>query len=221
MLIELKDVNKYYKGKRITFHALKDINLCINQGEMIAIKGKSGAGKSTLLHVIGCLDNFDGTYMLDQEEINFKNDGKTSKLRNKKFGFVMQDFALISNLSVYNNISIPLLISDERKIDINEIVEKVARQVGIYNQLNKNVNELSGGQKQRVAIARAMVNSPGVILADEPTGALDTATSNEIMDLLKELNNQGLTIIIVTHDPIVSEYCTRKIYIEDGRITQD
>lgn len=218
MLIKMKGVNKFYKGKKTSFQALKDIDLEIEQGEIVAIIGKSGAGKSTLLHVIGCLDDFEGSYLLDGEEISAKSDSEVSKLRNKKFGFVMQDFALLSDVSVYNNISIPLLISNERSKDIKVIIDKVALKVGIHDQLKKKVNELSGGQKQRVAIARALVNSPSVILADEPTGALDTATSKEIMNLLKDLNEQGLTIIIVTHDPLVTEYCRREISIEDGVI---
>ena len=219
MLIELSKIDKIYQSKQVVFQALKKVDIAIEEGEMVAIQGKSGAGKSTLMHIIGCVDTFDnGTYFLDGIDVGVLNDRQLSKIRNQKMGFIMQDFALVPKLTVFNNIAIPLYLSNIGIRKIPEMVKKAAASVGITDQLNKKANQLSGGQKQRVAIARAIVNSPKIILADEPTGALDIATAKEIMMLLKTLNEKGITVIIITHDNSIADYCNRLITIEDGHL---
>lgn len=220
MLIELKKIDKIYQSGQQSFQALKKVDLSIEEGEMAAIQGKSGAGKSTLLHIIGCVDTFDeGSYMLDGIDVGKLSDRKLAKIRNQKMGFVMQDFALVPKLSVYENIAIPLYLSTDVSIKkIRDKVKAAAKDVGLADQLDKKANQLSGGQKQRVAIARAVVNTPKIILADEPTGALDAATAGEIMALLKKQNEKGITVIIITHDDSIAKSCGRIIRIIDGGI---
>lgn len=220
MLIELKNVDKIYRSGQQSFQALRQVSLSVGEGEMAAIQGKSGAGKSTLLHIIGCVDTFDGgSYLLDGIDVGKLNDSRLSEIRNRKIGFVMQDFALIPKLSVYENIAVPLYLSKNVRLrDIRDRVKRAAEDVGLVNQLDKKANQLSGGQKQRIAIARAVVNTPKMILADEPTGALDAATAGEIMTLLKKQNERGITVIIITHDDSVAKSCGRIIRIEDGKI---
>lgn len=222
MLIELNKIDKIYRSGQQSFQALNKISLSVEEGEMLAIQGKSGAGKSTLLHIIGCVDTFDeGSYMLDGIDVGKLNDRQLSKIRNRKMGFVMQDFALVPKLSVYENIAIPLYLSKNARLrEIRDRVEKAAEDVGLADQLAKRANQLSGGQKQRVAIARAVVNSPKIILADEPTGALDAATAGEIMALLKRQNERGITVIIITHDDSVAGSCGRIVRIKDGKLTR-
>ena len=220
-MIELSGINKYYKyNKRKNYHALKDINLKIEDGEFVAIIGRSGAGKTTLLNIIGLLDNYDsGKYLIDGQNTQGMNDTKLSKLRNEKIGFVLQDYALIENKSVIINVMLPLFFNPKYSFSkMQQVAMKVIEKLGIQDQSHKKVNQLSGGQKQPVAIARAIVNDPSFILADEPTGALDTKTSAEIMELFKSLNDEGKTVIIITHDPTVAEACKRKIEISDGQI---
>ncbi len=220
MLIELSGIDKIYKSRQLSFQALKGIDLSVGEGEMIAIQGRSGAGKSTLMHIIGCVDTFDGgTYLLDGIDVGKLCDRKLSRIRNEKMGFVMQDFALVPKLSVFENIAVPLyLSSDGNRKEIAQRVDAAAYEVGIADQLKKKANQLSGRQKQRVAIARAIVNSPKIILADEPTGALDGKTAKEIMALLKKQNKKGITVLIITHDDAVAACCDRIIRIEDGQI---
>ncbi|MBV4431467.1 ABC transporter ATP-binding protein [Clostridium tyrobutyricum] len=218
-IIKLKNINKVYKSKNNQVNALKDINLTINKGELIAIVGPSGSGKSTLLNIIGTLDTItDGEYLLRDEQVEKLNNYQLSKLRNKTFGFVVQHFALINDYTVSENIEIPLEYGrakhSERKILINKVVEKLS----LTDKINKNVKELSGGQCQRVAIARAIVNDPEIILADEPTGALDQKTGQDVMNIFKNLNQEGKTVIIVTHDLRIANQCNRIIKIEDGCI---
>lgn len=220
-MIELSGINKYYKyNKKKNYHALKDIDLKIEDGEFVAIIGRSGAGKTTLLNIIGLLDNYDsGKYLIDGQNTQGMNDTKLSKLRNKKIGFVLQDYALIENKSVMINVMLPLFFNKKYSFsEMQKVSIKVLEKLEIEDQSQKKVNQLSGGQKQRVAIARAIVNDPSFILADEPTGALDTKTSAEIMDLFKSLNAEGKTVIIITHDPTVAEACKRKIEISDGKL---
>lgn len=217
MSINLKNISKSFSIDKATMiNVLKNINLQINESEMVAIIGKSGAGKSTLLNIIGCLDNAEsGEYMLDEINIQNLSASELAQIRNSKFGFVMQDFALIEDESVKHNIEIPVLFSKNKKnIDYSILTQKL----GIKNLLSRKVSLLSGGEKQRVAIARAIVNNPKYIIADEPTGALDTKTSSEIMELFKTLNKEGKTIIIVTHDPEIAQQCDRIIEISDGNI---
>ena len=220
-MIELSGINKYYKyNKKKNYHALRDIDLKIEDGEFVAIIGRSGAGKTTLLNIIGLLDNYDsGKYLIDGQNTQGMNDTKLSKLRNKKIGFVLQDYALIENKSVMINVMLPLFFNKKYSFsEMQKVSIKVLEKLEIEDQSQKKVNQLSGGQKQRVAIARAIVNDPSFILADEPTGALDTKTSAEIMDLFKSLNAEGKTVIIITHDPTVAEACKRKIEISDGKL---
>ena len=217
-MIKINKLNKSY----ITTQALKDVSLTIEDGEMVAIIGKSGAGKSTLLHILGCLDNFDsGEYILDGTDVRTLSNRKKAKLRNKNIGFVFQDFSLIPYRSVKFNVMLPLFFCKYSYKKMKEQAHLLLEKLDIASQENKKVNQLSGGQKQRVAIARAMINDPNIILADEPTGALDTRTSAEIMEVFRQLNEEGKTVIIITHDPVVADACKRKIEISDGRILEE
>ena len=186
---------------------------------MVAIIGKSGAGKSTLMHIIGCIDDFEeGKYFLNGEDVSDFKENNRAKIRNKEIGIVLQDFALIENYSVFENVMVPTHFCKGKKSDKKLKAMSVLQQVGMADLANKSVNKLSGGQKQRVAIARAMINNPGILLADEPTGALDVNTGNEIMDLFTKLNENGTTVIIITHDMDVANMCDRIIEISDGEI---
>ena len=219
-MIEISKLNKYYKIGNDKMHALKDITLNIRNGEILAIMGKSGAGKSTLMNMIGLLDKYDsGSLKIDGIEVSMLGDSKLAKLRNEKIGFVMQDFSLLEQKTVLMNVMLPLYFNNKYNFsNMKKIAMEMLRRVGIAEQANKKANQLSGGQKQRVAIARAIVNDPSFILADEPTGALDTKTSAEIMELFKNLNDDGKTIIIITHDMGIAQACQRKIEISDGKI---
>lgn len=223
-MIELKNINKTYNiGKTNAFQALYDVSLSIEDGEMVAIIGKSGAGKSTLLHIIGCIDNFEtGTYILNGENISAIKEMKRAKIRNKDIGIVMQDFALVEDYTAIENVMIPLHFSNKRvKEGKRARARAVLKKLGIEDLENKAVNKLSGGQKQRVAIARALVNNPCIVLADEPTGSLDEKTSREIIEVLKELNSQGITMIIITHDMEVAYNCKRIVELRDGKVVND
>ena len=219
-MIEISKLNKYYKIGNDKMHALKDITLNIQNGEMLAIMGKSGAGKSTLMNMIGLLDKYDsGSLKIDGIEVSMLGDSKLAKLRNEKIGFVMQDFSLLEQKTVLMNVMLPLYFNNKYNFsNMKKIAMEMLQRVGIAEQANKKANQLSGGQKQRVAIARAIVNDPSFILADEPTGALDTKTSAEIIELFKNLNEDGKTIIIITHDRGIAQACQRKIEISDGKI---
>ena len=219
-MLKIENLTKTYNYKKSNaFTALKDVSLEVEDGEMLAIIGKSGAGKSTLLHIIGCIDKFEkGSYIIDGTDEHSLSDNKLAKIRNEKVGIVMQDFALIDEYSVIENVMIPLNFSKKKLGKPKELAMKALERVGLANLAKKPVSKLSGGQKQRVAIARAIVNDPSFILADEPTGALDTKTSSEIMELFTELNKSGKTVIIITHDLTVADKCKRKVEISDGRI---
>ena len=219
-MIKLENVTKTYnKGQKTEFTALKDIDLTIEDGEFIAITGTSGAGKSTLLYVLSGIDFYEaGSVKMDGVELCELGDVKASKVRNEKIGFVMQDFALIEDFSVLENVMLPLQFTKLKGKKKKEMALEAIKKVDIEELTNKQVNQLSGGQKQRTAIARAIVNSPGYLFADEPTGALDSKTSREIMDLFERLNKEGQTVLIVTHDPEVAVRCKRNIRIEDGKI---
>ena len=219
-MLKIENLTKTYNYKKSNaITALKDVSLEVEDGEMLAIIGKSGAGKSTLLHIIGCIDKFEkGSYIIDGTDVHSLSDNKLAKIRNEKVGIVMQDFALIDEYSVIENVMIPLNFSKKKLGKPKELAMKALERVGIANLAKKPVSKLSGGQKQRVAIARAIVNDPSFILADEPTGALDTKTSSEIMELFTELNKSGKTVIIITHDLTVADKCKRKVEISDGRI---
>lgn len=220
-IISIKNLNKIYcENSEAELHVLKNINLDIEKGSLNAIIGKSGSGKSTLLHIIGCLDDFtNGEYYLDGNDIKNLTNNKVADIRNNKIGFVLQEFGLILNKTCYDNISIPLMFNKYVKYkDIEAKVYEVLDKVGLREKARRKAGELSGGQKQRIAIARALVNNPEIILADEPTGALDTNTSNEIINLLFDLNKQGKTVIIVTHDNNLAKRCSNVIEIKDGKI---
>ena len=222
-MIEINNINKTYnKGKANAFQALKNVSLTIEDGEMVAIIGKSGAGKSTLMHIIGCIDDFEsGTYILNGDDISSIKEGKRAKIRNKDIGIVMQDFALVEDYTAIENVMIPLYFTKGKLLESKKsIARKALEKVGIGELASKKVNKLSGGQKQRVAIARAIVNNPGILLADEPTGALDVKTSAEIIGVFRELNEQGITVIIITHDMEVADGCERVIEISDGKIRE-
>ena len=216
-MIRLVNINKTYNYKKANaFCALKGINLSINDGEMLAIIGKSGAGKCTLKQILGCIDDFESVdYLIDDINVKDISNGKKAEIRNKKIGIVMQDFALIEEYTVIENVMVPLLF-DKSKKNKKKTAIKAIESVGIGDLTNKAVNKLSGGQKQRVAIARAIVNDPVFILADEPTGALDSNTSLEIMQVFKDLNKLGKTIIIITHDKDVAQKCDRIVEMKDG-----
>lgn len=219
-MLKIENLTKTYNYKKSNaFTALKDVSLEVADGEMLAIIGKSGAGKSTLLHIIGCIDKFEkGSYTIDGVDVHSLSDNKLAKIRNEKVGIVMQDFALVDEYSVIENVMIPLNFSKKKLGKPKELAMKALERVGIADLAKKPVSKLSGGQKQRAAIARAIVNDPSFILADEPTGALDTKTSSEIMELFTELNKSGKTVIIITHDLSVADKCKRKVEISDGRI---
>ncbi len=219
-MIKVEDLNKTYnKGKSFECHALKGISFTVDEGELVAIIGKSGAGKSTLLHILGAIDNYDGgSYRLNDTEVGELNQKKLAEFRNAHVGIILQDFALVEGYSVIENVMIPLRFSKTPRKEYKKLAMEALKQVGIDDLAEKDVNKLSGGQKQRVAIARAIVNNPDFILADEPTGALDTVTTEQIIDVFKQLNKAGKTVIIVTHDMQVAESCNRTITISDGLI---
>lgn len=219
-MIELNRLNKYYKVGKQKFHALKDVDLTVGDGEMVAVVGKSGAGKTTLLNILGLVDTWDsGSYTLDGTDVKSLSDRRLAKMRNEKIGFVLQDFALIEDQTVLFNVSLPLLLGNKvRFVDVKPKAISALEKVGLLDQRNKKVGQLSGGQKQRVAIARAMINEPSLILADEPTGALDTGTGLEIMELLRQRNESGTTVIIITHDEAISKSCGRIVRIGDGML---
>lgn len=221
-MVELNNITKQYKTKDLTFTALNNIDLSITDGESVAIMGKSGAGKTTLLNILGCLDDFEeGDYVFCGEKIKGMKDVELAKMRNDHIGFVMQDFALLNHKSVLFNVMLPMYFDKTPSGKMKDLAMKAIESVGIADQAKKKVNQLSGGQKQRVAIARAIVKQPEMILADEPTGALDSNTGEEIMSLLQEMNGRSMTIIIVTHDEMVASYCERKIILHDGEIVSD
>lgn len=220
-VIETRQLNKIYAGA-VTFHALHDIHLQIFTGEMVAIMGTSGSGKSTLMNILGCLDRqSSGDYLLAGQAVSALSDPELAHIRNQKLGFVFQNFNLLPRYSALQNVELPLIYGDVPPRQRKSRAAEALTQVGLGDRLRNRPTELSGGQKQRVAIARALVNQPTLIMADEPTGALDTRTSLEIMRLFQTLHQQGLTLLIVTHEPEIAHYCTRMIRMQDGRIVED
>lgn len=221
-IIKMKNISKAYRMGNKDYLAIRNINLEINKGEFVAIIGPSGAGKTTLMNIIGCLDTpSEGEYILDGIEITKCRDDKLAEIRNKKIGFIFQTYNLLPRLNVYENIELPLIYmgldSKESKKRVMEAIEKV----GLETHINHKPSELSGGQMQRVAIARALVSDPSILLADEPTGALDSKTGSEILKLLQKLNNTGHTIVLITHDKDIAKEARRIISIKDGIITSD
>ena len=221
-MIEIKNLYKTYNyGKPNAFEALKDVSLTINDGEMVAIIGKSGAGKSTLMHILGCIDDFEkGQYIFNGKDISKVNEKKSAAIRNSEIGIVLQEFALMELYTVVENVIMPLFFTPKsgRRSEKEKRALEILKRLEMDEYAHKKVNKLSGGQKQRVAIARAMINNPSVLLADEPTGALDVKTTDEIMKVFRNLNKNGTTVIIITHDMEVAGMCDRIIEISDGKI---
>ncbi|MED4117217.1 ABC transporter ATP-binding protein [Priestia megaterium] len=216
-MIELVDIQKKYYLNKEEIPILKNINIKIDDGEFVAIMGPSGSGKSTLMNIIGCLDRpSSGSYMLNEQEISTYNDDQLAQVRNKHIGFVFQQFQLLPRLSAVENVELPMIYAGFSKRERRERAKMTLQKVGLSERINHLPNELSGGQKQRVAIARAIVNQPSLILADEPTGALDTKTSATIMKQFAQLHQAGTTIILITHEQEVSEYASRTITVRDG-----
>lgn len=221
-LISIKNINKTYRNGDQELRVLKDINLEVEEGEFLAIMGPSGSGKSTLMNIIGMLDSpTSGEYHLAGEEVAGLSDNKLAQVRNHQIGFVFQQFFLLSKLNAFQNVELPLIYAGVAPSKRKKLAEKYLEKVELSERMHHLPSELSGGQKQRVAIARALVNSPSIILADEPTGALDTKTGAQIMDLLTDLNKEGKTIIMVTHEPEIAAYAKRQIVIRDGVISSD
>ena len=221
-LIELKGINKAYKNGDQELRVLKDIDLEVEKGEFVAIMGPSGSGKSTLMNVIGLLDRpTSGEYFLEGQEVGNLSEKKLAHVRNEQIGFVFQQFFLLSKLNAFQNVELPLIYAGVHPAKRKEIAEQYLEKVELGSRMHHLPSELSGGQKQRVAIARALVNRPAIVLADEPTGALDTKTGEQIMDLLTKLNQEGKTIIMVTHEPEIAAFANRRIVIRDGVISSD
>jgi len=220
--IELNKVTKTYQMGDTTVHALAGVSLTIAEGEFTAIMGPSGSGKSTLMNILGCLDRpTSGSYVLDNQEVATLNDDELAVTRNKRIGFVFQNFNLLPRISAHQNVALPLVYAGVEKQARNERAAKALAMVGLEQRLNHLPNEMSGGQRQRVAIARALVNDPTIIMADEPTGNLDTKSGIEVMEIFNHLNAMGRTIILVTHEPDIAEHARRVIHVRDGLIVRD
>ncbi len=221
-MIELSDITKTYRMGEVDITVLSDVSLKVQKGELIAIMGPSGSGKSTLMNVIGCLDRpTSGVYRFEQREIGTLTDDELASVRNVKIGFVFQTFNLLPRFSALKNVEVPLIYSGVPARARRERALPLLEKVGLADRMHHKPTELSGGQQQRVAIARALVNNPPVLLADEPTGNLDSHSGEEILKILTGLNMQGVTVIIVTHDANVAARCRRNIHIKDGRIIDD
>lgn len=221
-LISLKNICRSYRNGEQELHVLKNINLEISEGEFVAIMGPSGSGKSTLMNTIGMLDTpTSGEYYLEGQEVARLGEKQLAQVRNQQIGFVFQQFFLLSKMDAVQNVELPLIYAGVPVAQRRKLAEEYLSKVELTDRIHHLPSELSGGQKQRVAIARALVNNPSIILADEPTGALDTKTGSQIMELLVELNEEGKTIIMVTHEPEIAAYAKRQIVIRDGVISSD
>ncbi|SHJ77595.1 ABC transporter ATP-binding protein [Tepidibacter formicigenes] len=221
-MIEVKNLQKVYQNGDIKVPALKDISLKIEEGEFVAIMGSSGSGKSTFMNILGCLDRLtSGEYLLDGIPIQERNEEELSQIRNLKIGFVFQSFNLIPRTTALKNVELPLLYARKTQSDRREKAMELLEKVGLKDRIYHMPNEMSGGQRQRVAIARALANEPPLILADEPTGNLDSKSGEEVMEIFKKLNDEGVTIIIVTHEPDIAQHCKRIVTFKDGNLISD
>ncbi|WP_335941964.1 ABC transporter ATP-binding protein [Fusobacterium polymorphum] len=219
MIITVDNVNKTYKNGSLELQVLKNISFKVDKGEFLAIMGSSGSGKSTMMNILGCLDNqYEGKYILDGIDISKSTENELSEIRNKKIGFIFQSFNLLPRLTALENVELPLIYSSVPKEERHKKANELLEMVGLKERTHHRPNELSGGQRQRVAIARALVNNPSIILADEPTGNLDSKSEAEIIEILQKLNKMGKTIVIVTHEPNIGEIAQRKIVFKDGEI---
>jgi putative ABC transport system ATP-binding protein len=222
MLIEISNLTKDYQIGDIDVPALHDIDLLIDKNEYVAIMGPSGSGKSTLMNILGCLDTpTKGRYYFKQQDVSTLDDDSLSAMRNKEIGFIFQNFNLLPRMNALQNVELPLIYSGMLPSERKERALKSLEKVGLLDRINHKPSELSGGQKQRVAIARALVTRPGILLADEPTGALDSKTGEDIMGLFHELHKEGNTIILITHEQEIADYAERIIFIRDGKIHSD
>lgn len=221
MMLELKNIYKNYTQGKMDVPVLKDISLSVDEGEYVAIMGPSGSGKTTLMNIIGCLDNpTSGEYILEGKDISQSSDNKLSDVRLHSIGFVFQSFYLLSRQSALENVALPLLYAGVRRKERLEIARKALERVGLGDRVNFKPTQLSGGQCQRVAIARAIVNNPKVLLADEPTGALDTKSGEQIMEIFQKLNEEGVTIVMITHEPEIAAHAKRVLHIRDGMLLE-
>ena len=221
-MINIKDLKKDYMMETVEVHALRGIDLQIPVNEYLAIMGPSGSGKSTLMNILGCLDTpTEGKYFLNSVDVTLLNDNELSAIRNKNIGFVFQSFNLLPRMSALHNVELPLMYAGVDKSKRKEIALKSLEKVGLADRIHHKPAQLSGGQRQRVSIARALVNNPGIILADEPTGALDTQSGEEIMAIFGKLHREGHTIIVITHEIDIAAHCRRIIYLKDGIIHSD
>jgi len=222
MLIEISNLTKDYQIGDIDVPALHDIDLLIDKNEYVAIMGPSGSGKSTLMNILGCLDTpTKGRYYFKRQDVSTLDDDSLSAMRNKEIGFIFQNFNLLPRMNALQNVELPLIYSGMLPSERKERALKSLEKVGLLDRINHKPSELSGGQKQRVAIARALVTRPGILLADEPTGALDSKTGEDIMGLFHELHKEGNTIILITHEQEIADYAERIIFIRDGKIHSD
>ena len=219
MIITVDNINKTYKNGSLELQVLKNISFKVDKGEFLAIMGSSGSGKSTMMNILGCLDNqYEGRYILDGIDISKSTENELSEIRNKKIGFIFQSFNLLPRLTALENVELPLVYSSIPKEERHKRANELLEMVGLKERTHHRPNELSGGQRQRVAIARALANNPSIILADEPTGNLDSKSEEEIIEILQKLNKMGKTIVIVTHEPNIGEIAERKIIFKDGEI---